>query len=468
MALPFQVLNPFRQRSRTQVENAVRNKFNEAFFFGSLGGEVLDDDLNKKRYIDYAYNINPDVYSVVNQIANKFTSIPYVIRRIEDEQAQKSLNRINRTTKYDYSLPQEVRVRQLKELAFKDGSFDLPLETPNPNQTWDEFWMLSETFLNTTGNVYWYVMKPELRPNAEPTAIYVLPSHLVQIVIKHNVSFQSIENPVDYYILSEGAQYIDFKAEEVIHIKYANPNYDENGSHLYGQSPLRAAWKNIQGTNKGLDLAVNTLKNGGAFGFIHAKDGNTPLTSVQGKEIKDRLKEMNKDTEDLGRIAGMSHALGFTRISLTPDELKPFDYFKYNLKQVCNVLGWDDKLLNSDDGAKYDNMRIAEKRVIIGKIVPDIRLFEQSFTKHFLSQFSKYKNTTIDFMVKELPEMQQDYKVMTEWVTKLKDKALITGNEALAILDMPRSEDPNMDVLTTIDQIMTLEDAVLPDDNLQI
>lgn len=469
MALSFRIRNPFVFRNRTNVEDVIRNKFNEAFFWGSMGGQVLDDDQNKNRYIDLAYNINPDVYSVVNQIANKFTSIPYVIRRVEDQQAQKKLTRINRTTNYNYSIPQEFKVRELKELAFKDDSFDLPLENPNPNQTWDEFWMLSETFLNTTGNCYWYIQKPELRENAEPTAIYVLPSHLMEIVIKDDVNFQSLESPIYCYMLSEGTQYVDFKAEEVIHIKYANPNYDENGSHLYGQSPLRAAWKNIEATNKGLDLAVNTLKNGGAFGFIHAKDNQTPLTQNQASEIKERLREMNKDAEDLGRISGMSAALGFTRISLTPDELQPFEYFKYNLKQVCNVLGWDSKLLNDDDGAKYDNMKIAEKRVVTGKIVPDIRLFEQSFSKHFLSQFSKYKNTVIDFMVKELPEMQQDYQTMVEWVGKAIDKGLITRNQGLEVMDMPISEDDNMNVITVNEaSIMTLEDAIMPTDDLQI
>ena len=468
MALPFGLrfsnfLKP-RQASNEEIEQAIRNKFNEAFFIGSTGSYAVDDDNFTKKYIEYAYNVNPDVYSVVNQITNKFTSIPYIIKDVNDDNAMKRLKSLNDATNYDYSLSQEVKSIQLKDLAYSDDYMALPLDRPNASQTWDEFWTLSDVFLQTTGNVYWYIQAPEDGMNAGvPTSIYVMPSHLMEIVVKPNVSMVGDESPIDYYMLKETASYIEFDEDEIIHIKYPNPNYDDNGSHLYGQSPLRAVYKNIIATNKGLDLEVNTLKSGGAFGFIHAKDGQTPLLAEQAQGIKERLKQMNKSTEDLGRIAGASAALGFTRISLTPEELQPFEYFKFNLKNVCNALGWDSKLMNDDDGAKYDNMKIAEKRVVTGKIVPDIRLFEQSFNK-FIQRFKGYENSCIDWLVKELPEMQQDYKTMSDWVVNLTNSGYITRNQGLKILGMDCGDDPNLDLYTVKDDIITLEDALLPQD----
>ena len=467
MALNFR--NPFYFTNRNNLQKRIINEFNKSFLWGSLGGSVLDDDQNITRYIDSAYNINPDVFSVVNQIAGKFTSVPYVIKKIEDKQADKKYRKLNESTKYNYSIPQEFKAHELKQKAYDDDYLEMPLDKPNPSQTWQEFWTLSEVFLQTTGNVYWYMLKPEDGLNkGVPIAVYVLPSHLMEIVIKDKVELLSVESPIKEYLLNEGAQFTCFKAEDVIHIKYPNPNYDENGSHLYGQSPLRAGYKNIESTNKGLDLSVNTLKNGGAFGFLHAKDNQTPLTETQAQAIKSRLKEMDNSGDDMGRIAGISASIGFTRISLTTDELKPFDYFKYNLKQVCNVLGWDDILVGNGDNAKYDNMKTAEKRVVMSKIVSDIKLFSQAFNEQFLSLFKDYQNTCIDFMVKELPEMQQDYKTMVEWIEKAINIGLITRNQGLKVMDMPLSEDPNMDIITVLNDIMTLEDAILPQDNLQI
>ena len=64
------------------------------------------------------------------------------------------------------------------------------------------------------------------------------------------------------------------------------------------------------------------------LGFIHSK-GNNVMNADQAKEVKDRLKEMDADPARLGKISGVSAELGFIRIALTTDELKPFDFLKF-------------------------------------------------------------------------------------------------------------------------------------------
>jgi hypothetical protein len=58
--------------------------------------------------------------------------------------------------------------------------------------------------------------------------------------------------------------------------------------------------------------------------------------------------------------------------------------------------------------------------------------------------------------------MQQDYKLMSEWVVSLVNSGMITRNKGLAILGIEQSEDSNMDLLTVKDDILTLEDALNP------
>ena len=69
------------------LEKAIRNAFANSFLWGSLGGIVTDNDKEVARYIDMAYNINPDVFAIVNQMASKFISIPYCITDIEDKKS---------------------------------------------------------------------------------------------------------------------------------------------------------------------------------------------------------------------------------------------------------------------------------------------------------------------------------------------------------------------------------------------
>jgi len=178
---------------------------------------------------------------------------------------------------------------------------------------------------------------------------------------------------------------------------------------------------------------------------------------------------MDASTEDLGRIQGISAALGFTRISLTTDELKPFDYFSYNMKMVCNVLGWDDKLMNNAEASTYDNLKIAEKRVVSNKIVSDITLFEEAFNSQVLPLFKGYENTVIYWNPSELPEMQQDYNTLVTWIEKAVNTSLINREEGRGMMNFTPSENPNMEIFTVKgNDIMRLEDAINPSDDLNL
>jgi len=453
-------------KKRDNALDSFNNKFNKVFFWGSNGGKLTPKEYNVKRYVEYAYNLNPDVYAVVNAICRKFSSIPFEIKEIDSDESYNKIKSLNQSTSFDYNAAQEVKSYRLTKEAFKDKPQEMPLLKPNEYQSWSDLFSLTEKFLTVTGNAYWYVMKSEIGAKKEPLKLYCLPSHLMDIVVKDNLSVID-SNVVDHYVLMEGDIYTEFNADEVIHIKYNTLDYNANGSHLFGESPMRSIYNVIDTSNNAVSLSNDMMRNGGSFGFIHAKDTQTPFTSEQAKGLKERMQKMAVSKENLGRIAGVSSAIGFTRISLTTDELKPFDFLKYTQKQVCNVLGWDDKLLNNDDGAKYDNLKTAEKRVVMGKIVPDINLIQAAFNEELLPMFKGYESKRISFKVKDLPEMQQDYKSNVEWVEKAIKIGLITRNEGLTILGMPTKENPLMDEITVENELMTLQDALyIQDENL--
>lgn len=439
--------------------NSLNNKFNQAFLWGLGGGGYTLYDPKGTTYIDEGYNINPIVYSIINQQATKTASIPYYIKKIEDEIALKSLIRLRQATKMNMNAQQKVQHLLLESKAFQNNEMAFPMERPNANQNWTEFIALYKTFLKLTGNVYIYMLTVEDGANAgKPMALYILPSQDVQIIVKDHADYLGIESPIKSYILTQGRAYIEFEAENVIHIKYPNPNYGENGEHLYGQSPLRSALKNIMSSNSALDLNIRTLKSGGAFGFLHGKQ--TAITPDQAKELKERLTEMNNDPANLGKIAGVSADMGFTRISLTSDELKPFDFLNFDQKMIANVLGWSDKLLNNDQGAKYDNIGEERKRMITDNIVPDLNLLEDALNNYFLPRFKGYEGSRIEFDVMELPEMQEDAVALSGWLYDGLDKAVFNRNEVRKALRWVELENPDMERFTVQNDIITLEEAI--------
>ena len=444
----------------------TENKYNQTFFFG-LNGYTNNDDTNISKYIESGYNINGDVFSIINQKSSKLVSIPYYIKDIKDDYTNKKLNTLLKATNYNPTFSQRVKFAKLEHKALSEQDYGMPFKRPNPNQDWNEFFKLSQSFLDLTGNVYWYKLKPENGMNAgEPIQVYCLPSHLIEIKLKKDANLLGIDDPIDYFEMEVYNKLIKFKRDEVVHISIDNPNYGMSGEQLYGQSRLRAVWNNILASNKGADLNIEMLKNAGVFGFIHSKGTN--FNESQGKAIKDRLLEARNSNEELSNIMGSSTDMGFTRISLTPDELKIFDHMKYNQKQICNALGWSDTLLNNDDGGKYDKQESELKRVLTNSIVPDAKILERAFNEGILAEIKAYKNKVLVFDYKELPELQNDLEKQSKWVLPLADRGYMNGNEVRLAMGLSESNEPLHEQYTVKDDIMSLEDAILPNDELQM
>jgi HK97 family phage portal protein len=421
----------------------INNMFNQSFFQW-IGSGFTTYDVNNKTYLEKGYNTNPDVYAIINKQTVKTVSVPYYIKQIEDKQGYSKLKQFDLATKGNVSLLQTVKRRTLETKAYKDKELPFPLEQPNPTQTWSDIWGLYKTYIKITGDYYLYSVAPQDGLNkGQPMLVYVLPSHLMQIVLKADAAMLTTESPIDYYMLIEGSQYMKFPAEDVIHVKYVNPNFDMQGSHLYGMSPLRSALRNINSQNSAIDNNIKTLQNAGAFGFVYGK--GTPWTPEQAQSMKERLVEMDRSPERLGKIAGASGEVGFQRISLTTDELKPFDYLNWDRKTICNVLNFPDELLNGDSKASLGSTDTAEARksLITDDIQPDLCLLQDALNKWFIPRFKGYENAVIEWDVTELPEMQADMKQQAEALNLLP----ITPNEFRSVFKYEDRNEDGMDVV---------------------
>lgn len=444
------------KKAMTMTDNTPMNIVNRALY--GMGFKFVAYDQQSKVYIESGYNINPDVYAVVSQKATEVQRIPYYIKSVKDEGHKERYQQFRVMIKGMLTPELAIKKAVIETKAFHEEQMAMPLERPNPNQTWREFFALYETFMDLTGNFYIYCLSPEEGTNAgTPKELYILPSHLMQIVLRENVDIISDEDIIDYYILTEGFRFIKFQSEKVIHVKLSNPNFDLAGSHLYGQSPLRAALKNIQSSNEALTLNAKLMANGGSFGLI---SGKQPLTNEQAQQLKDRIVEMDNSTERMSNIAGVSIEPVFTRISLTTDELKPFDYLEYDQKSICNVLHWDDKLLNNADGAKYDNYKTALRRAITSGISPNLRLLEEAFNNYLLPMFKGYENTIMVFDETQLPEMQEDMAQLSVWLNSSLDRGVINREEYRVAINYEETGLAEMSQYTVGGNIMSLEEAL--------
>lgn len=434
-----------------------KNAFNQAFY-ELIGIGYVKYDTNNNTYLEKGYNTNPDVFAIINKQTVKTVSVPYTIKEIEDKHAYSKLTQLDLATKGNFNINQQIKRLNLQTKAYKSTEFAFPLENPNPNQTWSDIIGLFKTYIKITGNYYQYNMSTEDGMNKGiPKLVYALPSHLMQIVLKKDANLLIDENPIDYYMLIDGTGYIQFPAKDIIHVKYVNPNYDRSGSHLYGQSPLRAGLRNINSQNSAIDTNIKMLQSAGAYGFVYGK--GTPWTPEQAASMKEKLVEMDRDPSRLGKIAGASGEVGFQRIALTTDELKPFDYLNWDRKTICNVLNFPDELLNNDGKASLGSADTAEARksLITDDIQPDLCLLQSAWNKSFIPLFKGYEKSVVEWDVTELPEMQEDMKKQAEALNLIP----LTPNEKRTVFKYETLADDGMDIVWMPNNLTRIDDVSL-------
>jgi len=436
------------------ITQKITNLFNQALFT-FFGNNFTSYDPKGPVYVDKGYNLNSVVYSVVNMAATKVSSVPTFLKKVESKQAKAQLERLLQT-KGVLPAGELAKKRILETNAYNQGEIPEPLERPNYYQTWTEFYALWQTGMMLNGNAYIYMLYPSDGPNkGVPKQVFLLPSQYMEIIIRDGAfkdeegninddQYLSLDNPIDHYIMNFGNSYIQFPRECIIHSKYPNPNYDLNGSHLYGQSPLKAALKNLNINNSATEQNIKAMQNGGVFGFVHGTDAKEPLTSEQALALKQSLVEMERDTTVLSRYKGASVPIGFTKLSLNTDELKPFEFLRYSAQEICNVYAWPSGFFGVNGEPKYDNADIQWRMAISNRIQPDLTILAQDLNSQFYPRFKNMQGVVKVWDVSELPEMQTDMATLTGWLKEAMDRGVITPEEYRIALKYPETGEEYM------------------------
>jgi HK97 family phage portal protein len=446
----IEIRNPFKV-----LKDEVINKANR-LFFQTVNGTDINIDFKNTWAIETAFFNNPDVYAILMQMASKTSAVPYFVKKKEKEEEYKkfTFQQKNITP----SMQGVLSYLKAEKKAFTPNDYKpLPIEKPNPLMGWNEFLQLSKIYYRGCGNVFWYILRNEQN---KPLAIYVLPSHLMQIKIKPDAFKLGMETPVLGYELLYNNFSIPFAEEEVIHIKMPNPRWTFDAQQLYGQSPLAAAYLNAENQIQANRHLYKMFKSSGAFGFIFAK--GDALTDGQATQFVDRIKDMDESKERMAKISAVAKEIGFQRISLANDELQPWTALSWDRKVLCNVLGWPDELLNNDgkSGLGGSEAKEARKIALMDNVYPDLLVFQEALNRHFIKDFKGYENYALVFDISEMPEMQDDIQKLIEWA----DRAPVTLNEIREMIKFERIEEPGMDSVWLTRSKIRLDEAMITDD----
>jgi len=297
--------------------------------------DYYNQELNVLRYATL-----DDIYSIVRLIMKTAAMIPLEPYRITNKNAKAEYDYLVKSA--DYSTKGMIKLRKVKSAAMdelpENDPLSLLLDNPNPLYSKTEFLEGCYNYRLITGNTYIYTPKLEFGPNAgKPMEMWLMPTQFTNPVIT-----QTFPKSITKYQLRLFG-IIDIPLEEILHLRYFNPQFNVLGNELIGLSPLQALSRVAQRSQSENDYQVAGFQNGGASGILSVEGVEDTNGATFGKMKKDFYQE-GSGTINARKVLFMGQPATFTQMGLSPVDMEVIESQKITFKRICNAYGVSDIL----------------------------------------------------------------------------------------------------------------------------
>ena len=411
----------------TKNAQQTAQEYNKAIY-NWLGESIVWNPENDTTYINEGYRKNATVYSLINIIAKAASSIPFQIyEKVNDNDYKRYKSMTNGS--FDTTVLHKADFLKKKALVeLEDTDLHKLLERPNPAQSYASWITELIAFGKLTGNRYIYGIAPETGNGAgKYKELYVMPSQLIEIISG------GIMQPVKEYAIEYNGQF-RIPADHMCHIKDFNPYFDGSGSHLYGQSPLRAGLRSMTTNNEAVQTGVKYLQNQTARGVLMSDEGD--LNEVQAQQLKDKFRKNFQGADNAGDVIITPKKLSWVNFGLNASDVSLIEQYNASIKDLCNIYNVPSQLLNNDKASTYNNMKEAKKALYQNCVIPELNKIADELNRWLAPKYGE--KLCIEFDYSAIPELQEETEKV---VTQMSQAWWLTPNEKRAAMSYGTDEE---------------------------
>ena len=413
------LLSKSAQRTSLEYNRAIYNW---------LGESVVWNDENDDSYINEGYRKNATIYALINIITKAATTIPLQIYEIENANDYKRYKSLTSGV-YDSGIIQKSNVLRKRALSeVEDTELHELLNRPNPAQSYSTWLTELIAFGKLTGNRYIYGIAPETGVNlGKYQELYVMPSQIMEIISG------GIMQPVEKYKIQYNGTY-EIPADQICHIKDFNPFYNGTGTHLYGQSPLRAGLRSLTTNNEAVQTGVKYLQNQTARGVLMSEEGD--LNEVQAQQLKDKFRQSHQGANNAGDIIITPKKLSWVNFGLNASDVSLIEQYNASIKDLCNIYSVPVQLLNNTESSTYNNMKEAKKALYQNAVIPELCKIRDELNRWLTPMYGE--KLCIDFDFSVIPELLEETDKVVDQMSK---SWWLTPNEKRMAMNYGEVED---------------------------
>ncbi len=410
----------------TKNSQQTAKEYNQAIY-NWLGESIVWNPENDETYVNEGYRKNATIYSIINLITKAASTIPICVYEKVNDSDLKRYKAMTSGMIDGTIIHKSNMLKKSALIELKDTELHEILERPNPAQSYASFISELIAFGKLTGNRYVYGIGPDTGDNiGKYKELYVMPSQIMEIV-----SGGMFEPVKEYKIQYNGSFAIP--SDQICHIKDFNPYYDGTGSHLYGQSPLRAGLRSLTTNNEAVQTGVKYLQNQTARGVLMSDEGD--LNEVQAQQLKDKFRSTYQGSNNAGDIVITPKKLSWVNFGLSAGDISLLEQYNASIKDLCNIYAVPSQLLNNDKASTYNNMKEAKKALYQNAVIPEMLKIRDELNRWLAPKYGEKYYIDFDFSV--IPELQEE---MDKVVDQMSRAWWITPNEKRASMSYAEEE----------------------------
>lgn len=313
----------------------------------------------------------------------------------------------------------EVKGGQRTEVL--DHPFYQMFANPNPYQGSFEFLEAVQQSLDVNGNTY--IAKEKVAGVIE---FYVLNPRYVAIIPDPKKKVAAYR----YYI---NGQSIDFKPEEVIHIKY-----NDVDDPYYGLPPLATA-KDV------LTFEKNRL----SFANQYFKNGAIPVGVLETEQVlgETLLKKLRGEWTAIHGGVSNSHKVGILQGGLKyrpiTSPIKELDFpglKQLSKEDILTIYKIPESILGNQSGTGSKEGKDAITAFWRQCIIPRLKRIESGMNRGLKTDLFGEGAFEFEFNLKDVAALQDDKTELSDYLQKMVSSSIMTPNEARAVIGLPRVE----------------------------
>lgn len=320
----------------------------------------------------------------------------------------------NRVAATPLSLYKRTKGGEAEEVDDPNHPFVHLLEFVNPFHT--QFWLWSQTitFLQMTGNAYWYLPKSGL---GIPGEIWVAHSQFMKVMPDK----QKFIGGYEYNRGGVASKAVKFKPDEVVHLKLPNPE-----SLYYGRGPLQAAAETVDAHEAMKTVQFNMMKGGAFPGGAITAEGE--LSDEQKQRLKTQFQQKYAGEDKAGKWMILDDGIKAEPLTLTPQEMAFMESTNMNRAELLSIFGVPEAILGRSETVNRAVANAMDMIFARYTIMPLLQLIAAQLNQDLLPRYDPKLFVEFDSAVPEDQE-QTNKAVIGQF-----NAGLVTQNEARAEL----------------------------------